>query len=85
MKSVLLSIHPKYVDKILDGKKTIEVRKSRPKITPPFKCYIYMTAGGYEWQKEPFSTAVIPPCGEMYNWWLQSSPVIISCPPAVGG
>lgn len=67
MKSILLSIHPKYVDKILYGKKTIEVRKSRPKITPPFKCYIYMTAGGYEWQKEPFSTAVIPPCGEMYN------------------
>lgn len=67
MKAVLISIHPKWVDKILDGKKTIEVRKTRPKIETPFKCYIYMTAGGYEWQKEPFSTAVVPPSGEMYN------------------
>jgi len=67
MKSVLLSVHPKYVDKILDGKKTIEVRKTRPKLAPPFKCYIYMTAGEYEWQKSPFSTAVVPPSGEMYN------------------
>lgn len=69
MKAVLISIHPKWAHKILDGEKTIEVRKTRPKIEPPFKCYIYMTAGGYEWQKEPFSTAVVPnPEGtEMYN------------------
>lgn len=69
MKSVLISIRPEWVHKILDGKKTIEVRKTRPKIKPPFKCYIYMTAGGYDWQKEPFSTAVVPnPEGtEMYN------------------
>lgn len=71
-KATLISIHPKWVDKILNGKKTIEVRKTRPKIETPFKCYIYMTAGGYEWQKEPFSTAVIPPqyeygTKEMYN------------------
>ena len=69
MKAVLISIHPKWVDKILNGKKTIEVRKTRPKIKTPFKCFIYMTAGGYEWQKEPFSTAVVPnPDGTgMYN------------------
>ena len=45
MKSVMLSIKPKWVDKIVKGEKTIEVRKSRPKIDTPFKCYIYCTYG----------------------------------------
>lgn len=53
MKSVLISIHPKWVHKILDGKKTIEVRKTRPKIETPFKCYIYMTAGSRAWSDSP--------------------------------
>lgn len=43
MKSVLISIHPKYCELIASGKKTIEVRKTRPKIETPFKCYIYQT------------------------------------------
>lgn len=41
MKSVLISIKPKWCDLIASGKKTIEVRKNRPKIETPFKCYIY--------------------------------------------
>lgn len=45
MKSVLISIHPKRCEKILNGEKIIEVRKTRPKLEMPFKCYIYMTAG----------------------------------------
>ena len=45
MKSVLISIQPKWVEKIASGKKTIEVRKSKPKIETPFKCYIYETKG----------------------------------------
>ena len=45
MKSVMLSIQPKWVDKIVRGEKTIEVRKTRPKIKTPFKCYIYCTYG----------------------------------------
>lgn len=45
MKLVLLSIKPKYVELIAGGKKTIEVRKNRPKIDTPFKCYIYCTIG----------------------------------------
>lgn len=44
MKAVLISIHPKYCELIANGKKTIEVRKTRPNIETPFKCYIYMTA-----------------------------------------
>lgn len=42
-KSVLISIHPKWIVKIARGEKTIEVRKSRPKLNSPFKCYIYCT------------------------------------------
>lgn len=44
MKAVLISIQPKWCELIASGKKTIEVRKTRPSIETPFKCYIYMTA-----------------------------------------
>lgn len=53
MKSVLISIQPKWVEKICHeigkekGKpiyeKVVEVRKTRPKLETPFKCYIYCT------------------------------------------
>lgn len=45
MKSILMSIKPKYVELIASGQKTIEVRKSKPNIDTPFKCYIYCTNG----------------------------------------
>lgn len=44
MKSVLISICPKWVDKIVSGEKTIEVRKTAPKEVP-FKAYIYCSYG----------------------------------------
>ncbi len=47
MKSVLISIQPKWCELIASGKKTIEVRKTRPKIDTPFKCYIYCTKQFY--------------------------------------
>ena len=43
MKAILMSIQPKWCAKIESGVKTIEVRKTRPKIETPFKCYIYCT------------------------------------------
>ena len=43
MKAVLISIKPTGVEKIAQGKKTFEVRKTKPKIDVPFKCYIYET------------------------------------------
>lgn len=49
MKSVLISIQPKWVEKIANGEKTIEVRKTRPKIEAPFKCYIYCTKAKNKW------------------------------------
>ena len=43
MKAVMISIQPQWAEKIANGQKTIEVRKTRPKIDTPFKCYIYCT------------------------------------------
>ena len=43
MKSVMISIRPECCELIASGKKTVEVRKTRPKISTPFKCYIYCT------------------------------------------
>lgn len=45
-KAVMLSIRPKWVEKIASGEKTIEVRKTKPKLKTPFKCYIYCTLQG---------------------------------------
>lgn len=45
MKSVMISIRPEWCRKILNGEKTLELRKSAPRITPPFKCHIYCTQG----------------------------------------
>ena len=45
MKAVLISIQPKWCELIASGKKTVEVRKTKPKLETPFKCYIYCTQG----------------------------------------
>lgn len=44
-KAIMLSIRPKWCEKIASGEKTIEVRKTRPKLDTPFKVYIYCTSG----------------------------------------
>ncbi len=49
-KAILISIQPKWCELMASGKKTVEVRKTRPKLQPPFKCYIYCTKA-----KEHFS------------------------------
>lgn len=43
MKSVMISIKPRWCELIASGRKTIEVRKSKPNLETPFKCYIYCT------------------------------------------
>lgn len=45
-KAVLISIRPEWCEKIINGRKTIEVRKTRPKMDTPFKCYIYRSVQG---------------------------------------
>ena len=44
-RAVLISIRPEWCEKIADGEKTIEVRKTRPKLETPFRGYIYRTKG----------------------------------------
>ncbi len=45
-KAVLISIRSGWCQKIMEGRKTIEVRKTRPKMDTPFKCYIYKCGNG---------------------------------------
>lgn len=44
MQAVLMSIGPKWCEKIGSRKKGWEIRKTRPKLQTPFKCYIYCTS-----------------------------------------
>lgn len=44
MKAVLLSIRPEWCNLIILGKKTFEVRRTKPgNLKTPFKCYVYCT------------------------------------------
>ena len=49
MKAVLISIQPRWCERIAAGDKTDEIRKNSPKLPVPFKCYIYQskTLWGY--------------------------------------
>ena len=47
-KAVMISIRPRWCELIANGEKTIEVRKTRPKLETPFKCYIYCTEPRFE-------------------------------------
>lgn len=49
MKSVLISIKPQWCELIFSGKKTVEVRKTRPKSETPFKVHIYCTKDKHGW------------------------------------
>ena len=47
-RAVMLSIKPKYCELIASCKKIFELRKNKPKLQPPFKCYIYCTKESYK-------------------------------------
>lgn len=75
MKSILLSIQPKWCRLIASGKKTVEIRKTAPKIKTPFKCYIYCTLSG---SKELFSDTLKEDVA-LWNrekWWERKGKVI---------
>ncbi len=42
-KAVMISIQPRWCEKIAVREKSLEVRKTKPNIQTPFKCYIYQT------------------------------------------
>lgn len=48
MDAVLISISPKWCELIASGKKTIEVRKTAPKLKTPFNCFVYCTKPRFE-------------------------------------
>lgn len=56
MKSILISIQPQWVEKILNGEKTIEIRKTIPKCELPCKVYIYCTK-----TKNKVGKKIVPP------------------------
>ena len=45
MKSIMISIQPQWVSKILNKEKLVEIRKTNPKCELPCKVYIYCTKG----------------------------------------
>lgn len=45
MQAIMISIQPQWFKKILNGEKTIEIRKTMPKCKLPCKVYIYCTKG----------------------------------------
>lgn len=47
-KAVMISIRPRWCELIANGKKTIEVRKTRPKLETPFKVYVYCSKPRFE-------------------------------------
>ena len=65
-KAVLISIRPKWCDLIANGKKTVEIRKTRPKLETPFKCYIYQTLPkSGDWNKRDGRVVGEFVCGEI--------------------
>ena len=61
----MLSLRPQWCEKIFNGSKTIEVRKTRPLIDMPFKVYVYQTKIKFKvknWQ-ENFQSIVFTPNG----------------------
>lgn len=54
MRAVMISIKPQWCELIAKKQKTIEVRKTRPKIKTPFKCYIYMTKSNLTGDKKAY-------------------------------
>lgn len=48
MKAVLMSIKPKWCEKIFNGEKTVEVRKVAPKLETPYKVYVYDTKKAFD-------------------------------------
>ena len=61
MKAVMLSLRPQWCEKIFNGSKTIEVRKSRPSIPTPFTVYVYMT------KPKPYLSTIIREGDNIYG------------------
>lgn len=65
-KAVLISIRPKWCEQIASGKKTIEVRKTRPKLDTPFRCYVYCTKAAKPFMLQALDSHDFT-CGKAYR------------------
>ena len=61
MKAVLMSIRPEWCDLIASGKKTVEIRKTKPNLETPFRCYIYCTKGDSDFSEGDRFCLYAPP------------------------
>lgn len=75
-REVLISVRPKYCKLIANGEKTIEVRKTRPRITTPFKCYIYCTKDFYRKGDGYFQGKY---CGKVIGEFVCDKIITIDC------
>ena len=73
MKSIILSVQPQWLAKILNGEKTIEIRKSAPKELP---CEVYL----YCTKKE--NTALVIPKGETIYGQVVDKTIFVKMPEA---
>lgn len=75
MKSVMVSIKPKWCELIASGQKTIEVRKTAPKEVP-FKCYIYET---HDKSKKYYETFHKNTIGKVIGEFICNEVLIVDC------
>ena len=59
MKSIMISIQPQWIEKIINGEKTIEIRKTKPSCELPCKVYIYCTMPNKQENRKPHSWEVV--------------------------
>lgn len=67
----MISIQPKWVEKILNGEKTIEIRKTMPKCEFPIDAYIYCTKDRKDYltmMDDDKHTIVLDRDGEIGSW-----------------
>ena len=83
MKAVLMSIQPKWCELIASGKKTVEVRKTKPKLEVPFKVYIYETkdkryenVGVMGWKDDGTGYNFVNRCGKVIGEFVCDAMVV---------
>ena len=59
MKSIMISIQPQWVSKILNKEKLVEIRKTMPNCELPCKVYVYCTMPNKQENRKPHSWEVV--------------------------
>lgn len=70
MKLVLISIQPRWCELIESGQKTVEVKKTKPKIETSFKCYIYKS---FTFDKNANKNILCENCGKVIGEFVCDS------------